>query len=87
MLSVSDDVKLVISALFSSAWRIMTSFQIPGTNINIAEFLFACLAILFSYRVVPHMLGLHSWWSDHAEPGESFSDRVRMSFQKRSRKY
>ena len=62
MLSVSQDFMLAVSLLFSSAWKIATSFQIPGTNINIPEFMFACLMMVFGIKVVPSILGFASWW-------------------------
>lgn len=52
MLEVSDDFMLVLATLFSSGWRIATSFHIPGTNLNIPEFALACLGIMFAIRAV-----------------------------------
>lgn len=59
MLEVSDDFMLVLATLFSSGWRIATSFQIPGTNINIPEFALASLGVMFAIRAV-RFLGLGS---------------------------
>lgn len=67
MLQVDSDFLLVLSALFSSGWRIATSFHIPGTNINIPEFVFACFMVLFVVRVVPHFLGILPMF----DPGEN----------------
>lgn len=58
MLTVNNDFLLVLSALFSSGWRIFTSFQIPGTNINVPEFIFACMMVVFVIRMVPPILGV-----------------------------
>lgn len=63
MLSVSSDFLLALAAIFSTGWRIVTSFQIPGTNINVAEFSFACFMVVFVIKVVPKFLGLDSWWN------------------------
>lgn len=62
MLQVDSDFLLVLSAFFSSAWKIITSFHIPGTNINVAEFSFACMMVVFVIRVVPRILCFSSWW-------------------------
>lgn len=71
MLQISDDVKQVIAILFRSGWKIATSFRIPGTNINIPEFCFACLVIVFVLRVVPHILGISIPAPDHSPEGNS----------------
>lgn len=70
MLSVSNDFLLVLSALFSSAWRIMTSFQIPGTNINIPEFLFGCLMVAFVIKAASIMVGFPSIFSGGSKGGD-----------------
>ena len=62
VLQVDSDFLLVLSALFSSAWKIITSFHIPGTNINVAEFSFACMMVVFVIKVVPAILGFRSPW-------------------------
>lgn len=67
MLQVDSDFMLVLSAFFASAWKVITSFHIPGTNINVAEFLFACLMVVFVVRVVPRILGFSSWGSDRSD--------------------
>lgn len=60
MLQVDSDFLLIISALFSSGWRIATSFQIPGTNMNIPEFALACVMVVFVIKAVPRILGFAS---------------------------
>lgn len=67
MLNVSSDFLLVLSAVFSSAWRIVTSFRIPGTNLNVAEFVFSCFMVVFVIKVVPKFLGFASWWGAERE--------------------
>lgn len=67
MLTTTSDFRLVLSALFSSAWRIVTSFHIPGTNMNVAEFVFACFMVVFAVKVVPKFLGFASWWGSERE--------------------
>ena len=71
MLNVDSDFLLVISALFSSGWRILTSFKIPGTNINVAEFAFACFMVVFVIKVVPAFLGFSSWWNVRSRDRDS----------------
>lgn len=56
-LIVTSDFKLVLATLFSTGWRIATSFHIPGTNLNIPEFALACLMVAFAIKVVPPMIG------------------------------
>lgn len=58
MLEVNSDFILIVSALFSSAWKIATSFRIPGTNLNIPEFSLAMTMVWFSIRHVPKILDL-----------------------------
>lgn len=87
MLNVSSDFLLIVAAVFSTGWKIATSFQVPGTNLNIPEFVFACFMVVFAIKVVPHILGFNSWWGDNMGPGETLGDRVKMSFQKRTPKY
>lgn len=58
MLNVTSDFKLVLSAIFSSAWKIATSFQVPGTNMTIPEFVFSCIMVVFVIRMVPYLLGM-----------------------------
>lgn len=60
MLTVSSDFMLILAAVFSSGWRIATAFQIPGTNMNIPEFVFACLMVVFVIKAVPKLLGFAS---------------------------
>lgn len=67
MLNVSSDFMLVIAAVFSTGWRIVTSFQIPGTNMNVVEFVFACMMVVFTIKVVPRILGFASWWGSGSE--------------------
>lgn len=60
MLQVSDDFIQILACLFSNAWRIFVSFNIPGTNITVPELAFACLMILFVLRWVAPLLGIQS---------------------------
>lgn len=73
MLSVSSDVLLILSAVFSTGWRIATSFRVPGTNMNIPEFVFACLMVVFVIKVVPRLLGFSSMFENGSDgnPGRS----------------
>lgn len=58
MLSVTDDFRLALAAIFQVGWKIVTSFHIPGTNMNLAEFCVAALIIVFVLRKVPGLIGL-----------------------------
>lgn len=60
MLTTSSDFLLVLAALFSSSWKIIVAFKIPGTNMNIAEFFFAAGMVVFVLKVVPRILGFAS---------------------------
>lgn len=60
MLQVDSDFLLVLSAVFSTGWKIFTCFDIPGTNMNVAEFVFACMMVVFAIKVVPSILGFRS---------------------------
>lgn len=62
MLHVDSDFMLILAAVFSTGWKLFTSFHIPGTNINVAEFVFACMMVLFVIKVVPPLVGFSSWW-------------------------
>lgn len=70
MLNVSSDFLLVLATVFSSGWKIVTSFQIPGTNMNVAEFLFACMMVVFVIKVVPRILGFTSWWGSDRDSSD-----------------
>lgn len=70
MLVVSSDFLLVVATIFSSGWRIFTSFQIPGTNINVAEFVFACFMVVFVIKIVPVFLGFSSIFHDSSDTGD-----------------
>lgn len=58
MLQVSSDFMLILATLFSSAWKIATSFTIPGTNVSVPSFMLAMLMIFFVLRHVPKLLGI-----------------------------
>lgn len=70
VLHVSDDFILIVSALMSSGWRIATSFQIPGTNLNIPEFALACLGVMFAIRAVRFLGFGSSAQSSSTEPSK-----------------
>lgn len=73
MLTVSSDFLLILSAIFSTGWRIATAFQIPGTNMNIPEFMFACMMIVFVIKAVPKLLGFASLFSGGSDGNPSGS--------------
>ena len=52
MLLVSSDFRMVVATLFSSGWKFLTSFDIPGTNMNVVEFAMAGLVLFFVIRKV-----------------------------------
>lgn len=53
---MTNDAKLVVETLFSTIWRIFTSWHIPGTSVSPAVMalflLFACLGLRFLYRLL-----------------------------------
>ena len=85
MLQVDSDFLLVLATVFSSGWRIVTSFHIPGTNMNVAEFVFACFMVVFVIKVVPAFLAFSSIFQNfglgsrdtggHPQNGTKFSGR------------
>lgn len=75
MLQVSDDFIQILACLFSNAWRIFVSFNIPGTNITVPELAFACLMILFVLRWVGPLLGVPSA-GDQADDVASHNARI-----------
>lgn len=52
MLYTDNSFVLVVSTLFSSAYRLMKSFNIPGTNINVFEFMMAAIVLFFIIKRV-----------------------------------
>lgn len=70
MLLFNSDFVQIIAAIFSTGWRIFVSFRIPGTNMNVAEFVFGCMMVLFVVRVVPRILGFSAWWDAHSDRDE-----------------
>lgn len=81
MLSVSNDFKTVVATLFSTAWRLMTSFNIPGTNINVVEFAVSCLVLLFVIRRVLPIIGVKELDAD----GNTVSDSRRITIYRRGK--
>lgn len=59
MLVVSSDFKSCLALIFQTGWKICTSFDIPGTNMNIVEFSVAGLILLFVFRHVLAFLGVN----------------------------
>lgn len=57
MLQVTSDFGLALAAIFSVPWRIITSVSIPGTNINVAEFLLAVSVICIVLKYAPRLFG------------------------------
>lgn len=57
MLILSSDFKLVVASLFGMGWRLFTSFNIPGTNINVVELSVAALVLWFVIRHVLPIVG------------------------------
>lgn len=71
MLQVDSDFLLILSAAFSSGWKIVTSFHIPGTNLNVAEFVFACYMVVFVIKIVPSILGFKAPFDPHSSDSAS----------------
>lgn len=53
---MSSDAKAILSCLFDVVWRLFTSWDIPGTSVTPAEFLFflafAGLSLRFLFRIL-----------------------------------
>lgn len=53
---MTSDAKAILSCLFDVVWRLFTSWDIPGTEITPAEFLFflafAGLSLRFLFRIL-----------------------------------
>ena len=51
MLFSSDSTfKTVLKLIFVDIWKIFISFQVPGTNLTVVEFVFGAMVILFVLR-------------------------------------
>lgn len=53
---MTADVILVIQTLFTTIWRLFTSWYIPGTNVTPASFAFFSLTVVFVIRLVRNFL-------------------------------
>lgn len=81
MLQVSNDFKSVVALIFSTGWRILTSFDIPGTNINVVEFAIASLVLLFVIRRVLPIIGVKELDAD----GNTVSDSRNITVDRRGK--
>lgn len=80
-MQVSNDVRLALSAIFSTGWQIATAFKIPGTNISIPEFAIAGIVLSLILRRAPRLLGLAPW-ADHDIVHPEFMGKDRDSYKK-----
>ena len=61
---MTDDALSVVSLLFSSVFRLFTSWYIPGTNVTPAVAFFGILFIVIMFKIAGHVFGL---WGDKKE--------------------
>lgn len=57
---MTTDALNLIKALFNGAWRIMTCFNIPGTNITPAMLCIGGFVVGVSVRVIVRIVGFGS---------------------------
>lgn len=81
MLQVSNDFRMVVATLFSTGWKFLTSFDIPGTNINVVEFAISGLVLFFVLRRVLPIIGVKELDAD----GNTVSDSRNMTFDRRGK--
>lgn len=81
MLQVSNDFRMVVALVFQTGWKLFTSFNIPGTNINVVEFAVASLVLLFVLRRVLPIIGVKELDAD----GNTVSDSRRITIDRREK--
>lgn len=81
MLQVSNDFRMVVATLFSTGWKFLTSFDIPGTNINVVEFAVSGFVLFFVLRRVLPIIGVKELDAD----GNTVSDSRNMTFDRRGK--
>lgn len=59
MLNVDSNFTSVLGLVFSTAWKVFTSFNIPGTNVNPAEVVMAALVVMLTFKLVLPLIGFH----------------------------
>lgn len=59
---MTNDALSVVSVLFSTIFRLFTSWYIPGTNVTPAVALFGILFLTLIFRILAKVLGL---WGDN----------------------
>lgn len=79
MLQVSSDFKACLALIFQTGWKIVTGFNIPGTNMNIAEFSVAGIVLFFVLRRVLPVLGVKELNAD----GDVVSDSRNITVDRR----
>lgn len=58
---MTNDALSVVGALFSTVFKLFTSWYIPGTNVTPAVALFGILFVSFMFRFFAKLLGI---WDD-----------------------
>lgn len=58
---MTDDALSVVGVLFTTVFRLFTSWYIPGTNVTPAVAFFGILFIGILFRIINHVFGL---WGD-----------------------
>lgn len=55
---MTDDALLVVKSIFSTCFRFLNSWYIPGTNVTPAVAFFGILFLTILFRIVTHVFGL-----------------------------
>lgn len=55
---MTDDALLVVKSIFSTCFRLLNSWYIPGTNVTPAVAFFGILFLTILFRIVTHVFGL-----------------------------
>lgn len=54
---MTADALLVVQALFSTIWRLFTSWHIPGTNVTPGSWAFFALNVVLVLRIGKRLFG------------------------------
>ena len=55
---MTDDALLVVKSIFTTCFKLLNSWYIPGTNVTPAVALFGILFLSIIFRIVNHVFGL-----------------------------
>ena len=55
---MTDDALLVVQSIFTTCFKLLNSWYIPGTNVTPAVALFGILFLTIIFRIINHVFGL-----------------------------